>query len=406
MPHTSPSILASMNRAALATLVLVVVGCSNTDAPSERSSPASPAPEPRSAALSPSPTSSTANFPSSSNSALARAPRITWSEVPFDGYIADIIGDGARFVAVGAGSSGASAWTSPDGIGWEQHDVPEQSFGQFPDGADITAFMRTLVRLGDTLYSFGATPIFIDSSQGAGWRWTDGQAWETIQSSSEFFRGEVMAVTASDEALVASTVTFGPRGVLDMWRWTPATSWVRTSLAPDVVASALTWAHGTFLAVGGQPSMWTSADGVDWRSVAIPDGMSLCAVTSMGTRGFLAFGPAGDRIAAWTSADGATWVESTVAHADASGATGCSVVAADDALVAVMQVDHDALKLWTSRDGASWEFQEELEISDVRAAANVSLAAVGRRVLLVDTRSDPTEPDGLRQVVLVGVVEP
>ena len=298
-------------------------------------------------------------------------------------------------------------------MSWEQHDVPDQTFGQWPDGADITAHMRTLVRLGDTLYSFGATPIFIDSSHGAGWRWTDGQAWEAIQSTSEFFRGEVKAVTASDEALVASTVTFGgPRGTLATWRWTPATSWVRTSLAPEFGVGGLAWADGTFLAVGSSmapateapPSMWTSADGIDWSSVRIPDGMSsMCALTSIGTRGFVAFGRARDRIAAWTSADGVTWVESTVEHADASGITGCSVVEANDGLVAVMQGD-DAL-IWTSRDGLSWEFQEELEISGARVSGT-GIAAVGRHVLLADTRSDPTESDGLRQVLFLGVVEP
>jgi hypothetical protein len=311
-------------------------------------------------------------------------------------------------------------------VSWEEHDVPEQSFGQLPNGADFTAGMGTLVRLGGTLYSFGATTTFNDYSHGAGWRWTDGQAWEAIQSTSEFFAGEVIAVTASDEALLASTVTFGggPRGTLDTWRWTPATSWVRTSLSSDILVDAVTWADGTFLAYGSsvaaasgaQPSMWTSADGLDWTSVGLPEGLSdVCAMTSIGARGFLAFGRAGDRIAAWTSTDGATWVESTVEHADASGITddtlslpeACSVVAADGGLVAVMQVD-DA-QIWTSRDGVSWEFQEELEVSGVRVLATghrLPLAALGRHVLLANTRSDPTEPDGLRQVVFVGVIEP
>jgi hypothetical protein len=140
----------------------------------------------------------------------------------------------------------------------------------------------------------------------------------------------------------------------------------------------------------------------------------VCALTSIGARGFLAFGRASDRVAAWTSTDGATWVESTMEHGDANGITddtlslpaACSVVAADDGLVAVMQVD-DAL-IWTSRDGVSWEFQEELEVSGVRVAGtgHVPLAIVGRQVLLAGTRSDPTKPDGLRQVLLVGVVEP
>ena len=340
-----------------------LVACSSSAAPSEPSFPGAAAPESQSPAPIASATSSTADFASPSITPPMSAPRITWSEVQFDGYIAAVIGDRARFVAVGAGSSGTSAWTSPDGMSWEEHDVPEQSFGELPNGSEFRAGMRTLVRLGDTLYSFGATGMFMDGSHGAGWRWTDGQAWEAIQSASEFFAGEVIAVTASDEALLASTVTFGgPRGTLATWRWTPATSWVRTSLPSEILVHALTWADGTFLAAGSsaaaatdaQPSMWTSADGVDWSSVGTPDGMSACALTSTTAGGFVAFGRAGDRVVAWTSADGATWVESTVEHADASGITddtlslgpACSVVAADDGLVAVMQVD-DAL-IWTS----------------------------------------------------------
>ena len=404
--------------------MFALVACSSGAAPSDPSF-GETAPESQSAAPIQSAASSAAEIVSPSTSPLTGAPRITWTEIEFDGHIADIIGDGARFVAVGAGSSGASAWTSAEGMSWEQHDVPDQTFGQFPNGADITAGMRTLVRLGETLYSFGATPIFIDASRGAGWRWTDGQAWEAIQSTSDFFGGEVMAVTASHEALVASTVTFGggPQGHLGTWRWAPAESWVKTSLSPEILVGALAWADGTFLAVGSstdaaggaQLSMWTSADGLGWTSVRIPDDMSgVCALTSMAAGGFLAFGRAGDRVAAWTSRDGASWVEGELEHADASGVTddnlslgaACGVVAAGNGLVAVVQVD-DAL-IWTSHDGTNWEFQEELEVSGAHVAltGHMPLAAVGRRVLLADARSDPAAPDGLRQVLLLGVVEP
>jgi hypothetical protein len=150
--------------------------------------------------------------------------------------------------------------------------------------------------------------------------------------------------------------------------------------------------------------------------VEIPDGMSdVCALTSTTAGGFVAFGRAGDRIAAWTSTDGATWVDSTIEHRDVTPVTdetllpsrACSVVAGDGALVAVMGVDD--LLTWTSRDGVGWEFQEELELAGIRAGTNghrLPLAVVGRQVLLVDTRSDPGEPDGLRQVMFVGVLEP
>lgn len=154
--------------------------------------------------------------------------------------------------------------------------------------------------------------------------------------------------------------------------------------------------------------MWTSTDGLDWTRVEIPDGMSgVCALTAIGARGFLAFGHSGDRPVAWTSVDGTTWVESMVEDADMRGSPECNVVAVEDGLVAVMRVDSGAL-IWTSHDGAHWEFQEELEIPGARVddAGRVPLAAVGRHVLLADTRSDPTDLDGVRQVLFVGAVEP
>jgi hypothetical protein len=166
--------------------------------------------------------------------------------------------------------------------------------------------------------------------------------------------------------------------------------------------------------------MWTSADGLGWTSTGLPDGISdVCALTSM-AGGFLAFGRDGDRIAAWTSADGARWVESEVELSEGSDITAgvsfpvaCRVVAVDSGLVAVVLVANDTLMwtslIWTSRDGVSWDFQEILDVSGrpIGAFGNrVPLAAVGGRVLLATFRGDPADPDGSRQVLLVGVVEP
>lgn len=93
--------------------------------------------------------------------------RFSWSEVAFEGSVSAISGDGSRFVAVGTGTDGVSSWTSSDGITWEEHDVPERSFGQIGDGIELTASMGGLIRLGDTLYSFGGM-TFMDSATGAG----------------------------------------------------------------------------------------------------------------------------------------------------------------------------------------------------------------------------------------------
>lgn len=337
---------------------------------------------------------------------------MTWSEVPFDGRIADVFGDGDRFVAVGAGSAGTSAWTSSDGRAWESHEVPEQSFGELPDGSPWTAAMGPIVRLGDTLYSFGATGTFNDASHGAGWRWTDGATWEAIVSPSDFFAGEVIAATASDDALVASTIAFGggPRGTAGLWRWTPDTSWVRTSVSDEFVG-ALAWHDGTFLATeqavgdGDQLSVWTATDGADWIEGAAPDGASeVCALTSAAT-GLVAVGRVGNRVTAWTTRDGAAWVESQVDAAmlnttnPASAPVACRIVAADSGLIGVMQVG-DTTRVWTSGDGASWQFQGTLQLSANSFGPfgnRVVLAAIGRHVILAGGRPD---------VLLVGFLEP
>lgn len=140
--------------------------------------------------------------------AVAESLHIAWSEVPFEGSVGAMAGDGSRFVAVGSVSDGATSWTSSDGIAWERHEVPEQSFGEIDPGVKLTAGMGRLIRLGDTLYSFGGAQ-FMDAVLFAAWRWTDGGAWEVIESGSEFFAGgRVTAVTASDEALLAVRISF------------------------------------------------------------------------------------------------------------------------------------------------------------------------------------------------------
>ena len=405
-------------RVALGTLLLALAACSSRVDSSQRSSP-TPAPPSRSAASSPS-TLSSSTIASASPSLLATVPRITWSEVAFDGFIADIAADDGRFVAIGAGDAGAAAWTSGDGTSWEEHDVPKQSIGFFND-SEVIAGMRTLARLGDTLYAFGATSTIMDFVQGAGWRWTDGQAWEAIQSTSGFFAGEVIAVTASDTALVASTISFGgPRGTLSTWRWTSSSSWVQTSLSSDLAVRALTWADGTFLSAGSsiegaRVSLWRSEDGLDWTEVEAPDGASdVCALAPMAAGGFLAFGWEGDRIAAWTSTDGTAWAQSDVAPGDdptdASGAAppphGCKVVAVTHGLVAGVTAS-DATLIWTSRDGAAWEYAGKLEVTGSSApfGYRVPLAAIGDRVVLAGGHRAASDA-GPRPALYVGVVEP
>jgi hypothetical protein len=323
------------------------------------------------------------------------APRISWSEVEFDGSVRDLTADGSRFVSVGAGTDGASAWTSQDGRRWQEHDVPERSFGEIDEGVELTGTMGTLVRLGDTLYSFGGMS-FMDAVAGAGWRWTDGEAWEVIDSRSPFFQGRVTAVAADRDALVATTISFagGLYGSYTTWRWTPATSWTATGLSSsedqDVMVEAIAWSDGTFVAAGSladavdgkerwewprAPAMWTSPDGADWTPVRVPAAMSqLCAVASAGGR-FVAFGASDDAFAAWSSEDGAFWTRGLVedpdrpfAISDGDLATPCRIVDIGDGL-AVLTTAADGTRLWTSSNGEEWTFDERLPIVMTAAAS-------------------------------------
>jgi hypothetical protein len=313
---------------------------------------------------------------------------------------------------------------------WEQQDVPEVSFGEIDVGVELTAGMGELVRLGDTLYSFGGTQ-FMDAVLPAAWRWTDGGTWEVVESESEFFLGSVTSVTASDEALLAVTTSFseGLRGTVSTWLWTAADSWVKTGLASspeeDISVHDVTWNDDAYIAVGEvaesqgssgpdawprAPSIWRSANGQDWTATQLPEGASsVCSVTPLPTGGFVALGRTGDSAASWTSIDGGDWVEGTIGlpagpgvRADEQDATPCNVVAFDGGLLASASVEGATLT-WTSRDGGDWSFDQRLDILRVHA---FRMAALGDQVLLFGDRVDPEAESGFRSVLLRGKGSP
>jgi hypothetical protein len=364
-----------------------------------------------------------------SPTAVGDALRFTWSEVPFEGSVSAITDDGSRFVAVGTGTEGVSSWTSSDGMAWEEHDVPDRSFGEIGDGVELTASMGQLIRLGDTLYSFGGM-TFMDSAVGAAWRWTDGSEWEVIESTSDFFGGRPTVATASDKALVVGNISFerGLYGTYSTWRWTAATSWVKTALsssADEVIGvDAIAWGGDAFVAAGSSASavegadpwdwprtlsIWTSRDGRDWTAVEPPDGMSsVCSLAALPAGGFVALGTAGERIATWTSLHGDEWMEGTFdpqgPALDAGEGPGlpCRVVAAAGGLLAAVGTDDETLT-WTSIDGRSWAFGERLDIAGVQPA---NVAALGDHVLLFGSRIDPRVESGFRHVLSYGTAAP
>lgn len=418
-------------RHALITAVsLVLVACQT--APSEAASSAMGSGTAQSSAPSP-----------SASAPPTASVQVEWAEQPFEGNVNAVVADGAQFVALGNVDGSVASWTSSDGVTWRRDPVPDPIFDEDvigPTGIPIDLARGPgggqLVRLGDTLYSFG-TSNFMDHNWPVGWRRTDGAAWEYIVSQSAFFSaGVVVDVTASNSALLASTMGGNPEvpSGLDYaysastWLWTPETSWVRSGLAatPEdrIHITATAWSNRTYVAVGvraepteGQipsswpttPSIWRSADGRTWANVTLPEGLgALCTVRALPTGGFIGIEIADGVFTAWTSETGAAWTGSGPLPArgllpsDVPGPflRGCAVVPLERGLLATVRTE-DGLLTWTSADGRTWEPGERLDLSVFGPPV---VAALGSDVVVFGTRRDAS--GGGRPVLLHGTVQP
>ena len=109
-----------------------------------------------------------------------------WSEETFEPLVAAVIADGGRFVAVAASDDDRAAFTSTDGRTWQTYPLPDPSTEEcdpdVPPCLEEVAEPGPMVRLGDTLYSFGRTPFFNDVTLAVGWRWVYGATEEPESS--------------------------------------------------------------------------------------------------------------------------------------------------------------------------------------------------------------------------------
>jgi hypothetical protein len=347
-----------------------------------------------------------------------------------------------QLAAVGSVDGGAASWTSSDGVRWSPQTVPSVPLDEPLTGPEdpridlVLGGMGQLVRLGDTLYSFGGLNV-MDSNRPVGWRRTDGMAWERINSQSEFFSaGVVVDVTASDSALLAATMGANPDvpSGLDYahsastWLWTPQTSWARGALAarPDdrIHITATAWSNGTYVAVGvraepteGQtasawpttPSIWTSADGRTWSDVSVPDDLgALCTVRALPAGGFVGIAVGGGEFGAWTSETGDSWTENSTQPASGALTTiapfvrGCEVTSLEHGLLATVPTV-EAVLTWTSTDGRMWGPGETL---DLRVYGPPAVAALGDDVVIFGTSREPSGAGTPQAVVLHGTVQP
>jgi hypothetical protein len=373
--------------------VMVLTGCASAGTPSPLASTIADA------------TSSPSVQPTSSAGAKPTSLALTWSDRPFDGTVAAVAPDRGTLVAVSFDPEDRVAWSSTDGRAWAEDPVPDPAPSDcefyyetrcFPN----TAGMGQLVRLGDTLYSFGRTEGFNDYVRPVGWRLTDGQSWQAIQSQSEFYSyGVVSDAAASDDALVAATFNYA-QYTSDVSRWMADTSWMATDLMGqgdsllDVYDMA--WSEGSFLAVGAipepidgegdwptHPGMWTSNDGLRWLEAPPPgSSTSLCSVTAT-TKGFVAMGRTEAGMAAWTQATSDNWIRADLGSPNEDpnripvSPETCSVVELDNGLLAVHGLE-ESTETWTSLDGATWARGPTLDVTTLPDL----VAALGNTVVL------------------------
>jgi hypothetical protein len=395
-------------------LSALLVSCASVNQPS-------PSREISSSPLSQTPESTPASSPTKSPVPSVVAPTIAWSEHAFGELAGAVLADADRFVAVSGESGKWAAWTSTDGTSWERHTVPGPSTAhcdaEEPICIERSAGMGPMLRLHDTLYSFGATQFFNDYIRAVGWRWTDGQDWQVIESESPIYSGGAFrAATASDSAIFAVTHAGYPLTERH-WRWTPDASWERVgepiSTENPIEFRSVAWVDGLYLAVGAEyevdedipaweeessPAVWSSADGATWTSLTPPDdSMSLCSVTALDDT-FIALGISDGHPTTWRSPDGVRWSAGTL-PTSASEVAVCTgnVVQIPGGFLAFVSAG-DLTLTWTSADGSMWEEGTTL---DVRTFP-FSMAAIDDRVVAFGRRG-PLDGDQT-QVLFVGTV--
>jgi hypothetical protein len=347
------------------------------------------------------PAAATASATSSPEASLT----LRWTEHAFAGDVRALIADGDRFVAVGlVGDEQRAAWTSNNGVTWDQHAVPAPSTAHCDEAEPVcierSAQMGPMVRLHDTLYSFGATAFFNDYIKAVGWRWTDGQDWQVIESSNPIYAGGAFRAAATSDSSIFAVTHAGYEFTERHWLWQPQTSWrqvgANISFENPIQFLSVAWRQMNFLAVGGRwtvdgtvrkstPAAWSSIDGGVWTEIAPPDSAGMfCSVTAA-RDAFIALGLDGQGLPmtwSWTPelgwSAGSPLPTSTPLQVFTDPSfSGCigGVVELVSGFAAFF-CDGSTLT-WVSRDGTTWADAGTLEM----CASSSSVGAIGDTIV-------------------------
>jgi hypothetical protein len=175
-----------------------------------------------------------------------------------------------RYVAVGSGGipAQAAAWTSADGLTWEEAIVSDA-----PAGSAMTDVVST----DDGFVAFGVESGMFDGSgeRFHAWFSADGLEWQ---------ESTMRAAAKSPLQVIPRGLANGPAGQLALgsfvgqdlgaqrlWRTTDGLVWERAKLpqANGRIWTGIVQVPQGYLLLGqslpGEPYNWRSADGIDWR---------------------------------------------------------------------------------------------------------------------------------------------
>ncbi len=282
----------------------------------------------------------------------------TWA---MDGQLAEntilsaVAADSHRYVAVGLNGKGATAWSSTDGVAWQQ----TPSADAF---AAIPLRLTSVVRWSGGFAAAGYEGSEFGSATAAFWISADGVTWRRAPASAQLADARAWSIASGDLGLVA----VGTSGPAD---------------APGPVV------------------VWTSPDGLNWTRV--PDtqlfaGARARTIASVPRIGFVVAGEtlAGDIGVVWTSPDGISWTRAPAVpdlgrpgiqvrlFAAIAGGPGAVIVG-----TATEGSQYGESVVWTSPDGISWTRQKSsAEFSDGELTA---VAPWGSGLVAVGDRGEP-----------------
>lgn len=294
-----------------------------------------------------------------------------------DQRLVAVASDQGNLVAVGAGKSGGTIWTSDDGQSWRRTwTVDGHEF------ADVVAGGPGWVVAG------GSWNAAIHTS-------ANGVTWNQAFSSPE---STMRVAERFGSSLVVAGATWPDGGEAQATVWTSpdATEWSVLALpggGGDVIV-ALAQFGGELLAVADTGAIWVSADATAWESVATSGFAPLSVNAVAASNWLLAVGWAGpDTAGMWASTDGRVWAEVDPPDDwDPHGAVvdGSAMIALGrigDCTTSVLSVSADGAVVSQSGDGPPWLSNEcrdgiphsddECEDSSARAYDSVDLPGGG-----------------------------